>query len=292
MIPTYHCAGFLAETLRSVLAQDPGPEAMQIEVVDDASDQDDPASVVAEIGRGRVGFHRQTANVGHIANFDTCLRRARGEIVHLLHGDDLVQPGFYASLQQGFDAVPDLGAAFCRPTFIDSGGETLSIAPAEAEESGLMADAIPRLAEEQRIMTPTIVVRRAVYEALGGFDRRLVCSEDWEMWVRIAAHYPVWYEPQPLARYRMHDNSNTGRNVRSARDMAYTRRAIEIFQDYLPADSAAKIVAKARACYARTALANAAQLRGQRDWTGAFNQVREAFLLSPKVVLSRLLGVG
>jgi glycosyltransferase involved in cell wall biosynthesis len=290
MIPTYDCAGFLGETLRAVLAQDPGPEAMQIEVVDDASDRDDPAAIVAEVGRGRVGFHRQPKNVGHIANFDTCLRRSRGEIVHLLHGDDLVLPGFYAALQSGFDAVPDLGAAFCRPTYIDSASKRLSVAPAETKDSGLLADAIPRLAEEQRIMTPSIVVRRAVYEALGGFDQRLVCSEDWEMWVRIAARYPIWYEPRSLALYRMHDNSNTGRHVRSAADLAFTRVAIDIFEHYLPADLAPAIVAKARATYARTAFDNSSRLLGQREWIGAFNQFREAMRLSPKVALSRLLG--
>ncbi|HZG65515.1 MAG TPA: glycosyltransferase, partial [Herpetosiphonaceae bacterium] len=54
MIPTYNCARYLRGTLESVLAQDPGPDHMQIEVVDDGS-QDDPAAVVAEVGRGRVG---------------------------------------------------------------------------------------------------------------------------------------------------------------------------------------------------------------------------------------------
>ena len=45
MIPTYNCAKYLRETLASVLAQDPGAEVMQIEVVDDRSTQDDPAAV-------------------------------------------------------------------------------------------------------------------------------------------------------------------------------------------------------------------------------------------------------
>jgi glycosyltransferase involved in cell wall biosynthesis len=35
MIPTYNCANYLRETLASVLAQDPGFEIVQIEVVDD-----------------------------------------------------------------------------------------------------------------------------------------------------------------------------------------------------------------------------------------------------------------
>ena len=35
MIPTYNCANYLRETLASVLAQDPGAEIMQIEVIDD-----------------------------------------------------------------------------------------------------------------------------------------------------------------------------------------------------------------------------------------------------------------
>src|SRR4051812_23283601 len=53
MIPTYDCARFLDQTLRSVLAQDPGPAAMQIEVVDDHSLRDHPAEVVARVGGGR-----------------------------------------------------------------------------------------------------------------------------------------------------------------------------------------------------------------------------------------------
>ena len=42
MIPTYNRATYLERTLASVLAQDPGPQKMQIEVVDDASTSDDP----------------------------------------------------------------------------------------------------------------------------------------------------------------------------------------------------------------------------------------------------------
>lgn len=183
MIPTFNCARFLGRTLESVLIQDPGRGRMQIEVVDDGS-LDDPEKIVREVGGDRVGFTRQQRNLGHIANFHTCLTRAQGEIVHLLHGDDLVRPGFYEALQRGFDENPHVGAAFCRSIYIDDRGHELSIAPEEQPNSGLLSDALVRIATEQRIMTPSIAVRRSTYEQLGGFDKRLECSEDWEMWVR------------------------------------------------------------------------------------------------------------
>jgi glycosyltransferase involved in cell wall biosynthesis len=279
MIPTFNCARYLGETLESVLRQDPGPEQMQIEVVDDHS-SDDPRAVVDELGRDRIGFLRQESNVGTTRNFATALARSRGVIVHLLHGDDCVEPGFYARMQQAFEREPGLGAAFCRHVFIDAQGHRLGVSELEQPVSGILDNALERLASEQRIMTPSIVVRREVYEALGGFDDRLRCSEDWEMWVRIAARYPVWYETEPLAGYRMHIDSNTGRHLRSAEDMSYTRLAIEIFSAYLPPERAATIVRTARETYAFSALGTAKSLLEQRDFAGARSQVLEALRLS------------
>jgi glycosyltransferase involved in cell wall biosynthesis len=255
---------------------------MQIEVVDDASD-DDPEAVVRAVAGDRVAFLRHPRNLGHVANFHACLVRSRGEIVHLLHGDDLVRPGFYTALSRGFEIFPELGAAFCRSVYIDADGAEMGLVPAEQAQAGLLQDALARLASEQRIMTPSIVVRRAVYEALGGFDRRLVCSEDWEMWVRIAARFPIWYEPQPLALYRVHTQSNTGRHVSTADDMAFTRKAIAIFADYLPSDRAGEITSGARRTYAATALEMARRLRGAGDRAGSQAQIREALRLAPSL---------
>jgi glycosyltransferase involved in cell wall biosynthesis len=290
MIPTYHCARYLGETLRSVLAQDPGPDAMQIEVVDDHSTQDDPESVVREVGHGRVGFFRQPANVGITRNFATCLARSRGRLVHLLHGDDMVREGFYASLQRAFDTDPAIGAAFCRPVFINGSGDAIDLAPLEQAHSGRLDDALERLATEQRVMTPSIVVRRDVYETLGGFDDRLRCSEDWEMWVRIASRYPVWYETEPLALYRMHANSNTGRHVRTAEDIRYTRAAIDLFQAHLPPSRAAAIVRTAKRSYALAAIRTARALLAVQDFDAARAQLAEALRLSrsPRVLASLL----
>lgn len=246
MIPTYNCANYLRETLASVLVQDPGPEVMQIEVIDDCSTQDDPAAVVAELGRGRVKFFQQSKNVGQIKNFQTCLERSQGKLIHLLHGDDCVLNGFYRKLQRGFDEKPEIGAAFCRHIFTDELGHWQAISWLEQPESGLLQNWLERIAIEQRIQTPSIVVRREVYEKLGTFDSRLSWTEDWEMWVRIAAHYKFWYEVEPLALYRMHSNSSSQRHISAGQNIQDLQRAIKIFQSYLPPATASGLVNKAK----------------------------------------------
>jgi hypothetical protein len=286
MIPTYNCAAYLRETLTSVLLQDPGPDMMQIEVVDDHSTKDEPEAVVAEVGHGRVAFYRQSQNVGHTENFATCLRRSRGKLIHLLHGDDCVRDGFYRTMQQAFARQPAIGAAFCRQIFMDENGHWQGISPLEQQTSGVFENWLERLAVEQRIMTPSIVVRREVYEAMGGFDARLVCSEDWEMWVRIAARYPIWYEVEPLALYRMHFDSNTGRHIGTGEDISYTCQAIDIFTQYLPDELAERVSRTAKETYALSALDMAYTMLARGDRRAVTAQIRAALncSLSLKVV--------
>jgi glycosyltransferase involved in cell wall biosynthesis len=160
MIPTYNCAHFLRQTLATVLAQDPRPEIMQIEVVDDCSTQDDPAAVIDELGHGRVLFYRQPQNVGHTRNFDTCLKRSRGRLIHLLHGDDYVREGFYRKMQRAFEEHPEIGAAFCRFISMDEHGHWQLIWPLEQLKSEVLNNWLERIAVGQRLQPPSMVVRR------------------------------------------------------------------------------------------------------------------------------------
>jgi glycosyltransferase involved in cell wall biosynthesis len=279
MIPTYNCAGYLEAALRSVLAQDPGLEAMQIEVVDDHSTADDPEEVVARLGGGRVDFHRQPKNVGVVGNLNTCLQQSRGELVHLLHGDDYVLEGFYRTVDKDLREHPEAGAAYCRHLYVDERGRRLDAAPLEPASSRILTEGARFLAAEQRIMTPCIVVRRSVYEELGGFDDRLACAEDWEMWVRVATRFPVYYEERQLACYRLHGSSNTGRNLRDGRNLDYTRLAIELFASYFEPAERRALKRAAFSRYATSGLETARSLQSQGDAAAARAQLRVVWRL-------------
>jgi len=279
MIPTYNCARYLGQTLASVLAQDPGPNDMQIEVIDDHSTRDDPEAVAREVGRGRVSFYQQPQNVGHVRNFETCLQRARGHLIHQLHGDDYVREGFYQRLGAAFAARPEIGAAYCRQIITDEDDHWRFISGLERQTSGLIDDWITCLIVRPQIQTPAVVVRRSVYEALGGFDRRLLYNEDIEMWARIAAHDPVWYEVQPLAVYRLHSTSNSARYLQSGEAIQDRRRCLAVLAPLLPA---ARFDEIRRAAFEHTSLWSitaARECASRGDFVAAWTILRQAWRL-------------
>ena len=277
MVPTYNSSPYLRAALLSVLDQDPGREAMQIEVVDDCSQHDDPRAVVNELGSDRVQFFAQPRNVGHTRNFNTCLARATGHLVHLLHGDDMVLPGFYNTMGETFAANPEIVAAFCRHQVIDEDGRVLNVARPESVSAGVIPDWFEQIAVGQRLQPPAIVVRRSAYEAVGGFDQRIAAyGEDWEMWTRLAAYGPVWYEPTPLACYRVHTNSISSRTLRTGENMHDIRMVIEMIRDLLPEADADRLTARSQENNALGALRRGLRLFDAGDHTAAFAQFREA----------------
>ena len=285
MIPTYNCANYLRETLISVLEQAPSSDVMQIEVIDDHSTEDDPEAVVNELGKGRVIFYKQPHNVGYIKNFETCLQRSRGKIIHLLHGDDLVMYGFYSKLQEAFIKHPELGAAVSRHIFVDENGNWKFISPLEEQVSQVYSDWVQQIAASHRIQFPSIVVKRDVYEKLGGFDNRLGGNcEDWEMWARIAANYPIWYETEPLAMYRQaQGQSLTSRSIRTGQNIKDYITAINIIEEYVPHDRVQSFTKTARKRCALALIEISKPLLRSGDFGTAWLQMKSILQFSSSV---------
>ncbi|WP_052001783.1 glycosyltransferase [Lyngbya aestuarii] len=276
MIPTYNGAKYLANTLNSLLSQAPNPEEMQIEVVDDCSPDQDIETLVKEIGGERISFYRQPRNLGLIGNWNDCIQRAKGEWVHILHQDDLILPEFYKKLRALIEQEAQASAAFCRHYYIDAEGKQHSISSLEQEKPGIIPNWIERISIMQRIQCPAIVVKRSVYETLGGFCLEAGSAADWEMWKRIAVNYSVVYEPQPLACYRLHSSSESSRLIKVGANITDILKAIEISQSYLPPDKVEILSNKAREHYAFYAVNTAKQMFGLKEEKIAIAQIQAA----------------
>ncbi len=280
MIPTYNPrADYLEETLRSVLQQDPGPDEMQIEVVDDCSDDNTAFEVTRRVGGGRVAFHRESENRGLANAWNRCIERARGHWVHILHQDDIVLPGFYDRMRKGAEQS-HAGAIFCRHAIANSKGHWIRLSELHLESAGLLDDWHAKITAEQLIQCAAIAVRRRVYEQLGGFLPHLHFVADWEMWQRIASQFPFCFEPSILACYRVHANSATSRLRLDAADVRDVREMIDLTMTYHSAARGRVLANKARSWYAQAAIFHARELLVQFGFTSAWRQIVEALRLS------------
>ena len=277
VIPTFEPESFLTDAVRSVLAQDPGREEMQIAIVDDGSKQRRAADFVASVAPlGRIEIHENTENVGLAGNWNRAITIARGDFIHILHQDDVVQPGFYDRLVTGLASSAAIGMAFSRHAYVDEHGNVERISHRERWQPGILSQWLDRIAESQRIQCPAAIVKRETYERLGNFRSDLRYALDWEMWVRIAAHYGVWYEPRVLASYRRHQSAETARLEAAGQINIDLMNAIEVLGTHLPEADRAVLKCRAYRRLARSQLRRAAKLLNSNLPQHAYDQLRSA----------------
>ena len=291
MIPTYNRVRFLPTTLQSVLGQDPGADRMQIEVVDNSS-TGEVRDLVGRLGASRVQLHSVAERMSVTDAMNLCVERAAGQWVHILHDDDYVRPGFYERVAAAFVDRPDLGAVLCRFEFVDANNQPFKLSALEQDQAGVLTGWLDRIAVSCRVQFPAIVVSRAAYSAVGAFDSRLEHSADWDMWRRIAVHFPVGYLPDVLASYRVHSRSDTTRLMRTGANVVDVRKSIHMSKAYLPQADWPRLRRQALRTCARDAANNADQLLKEGDRAAAWAQIREGWKTDPSAwYLLKLLQV-
>lgn len=235
MIPSYNCSKYLKATIESVLVQVGDRDDTQITVVDDFSTDDDIEALVTNIGKGRVSLFKQTQNVGSLRNFETCINISKGKLIHILHGDDMVKPGFYQEVEKLFNDFPTIGAAFTGILAIDQNNTVIDEFKKPRDTPGIVEDLLFKIAQRQFLQTCGVVVKRSVYEELGGFYL-VHYGEDWEMWARIASKFQVASSPKNLALYRVHNNNISTRYIATGQNIRDIKTVINTIQHYLPAE--------------------------------------------------------
>lgn len=187
------------ETIKSALAQDYGHT--EIIVVDDGSPTD-TAETISEFGSQVRLLVQENAGPGAARNYGA--RESRGEFIAFLDHDDLWAPRKISEQLAAFTRNPDCGLAYCYPVLMDERGVEIPNEPPAAFPSGnVFEDFIKR----NRITTySATMVRRSAFFAVGGIDDSLdlLTCDDYDLWLRLAAHFQVEFIAGPLVFYRIH----------------------------------------------------------------------------------------
>ena len=272
MIPVYQPnVDFLRQAVASILDA-AGQEAMQIALVQDQSRRPvDPAlKVLFEEFRDRgIEVHEPIGPLGIGANWNRCIDLARGEVVHILHQDDRVRPGFYEAHEMALRSSGKIGASFTQHAFITRDGKFLHDGHLRRERAGILDDWYEHIVANLAIQCPSIVVRRSVYEALGGFDTTYRFCLDRAMWQRIAASFPIWFEPRSLAEYRVHGGSESARLADSLTPWREVRRCLADGLQLVSPSARSMVARSAHFHLARLALTEIREAVDRRRWRAA-----------------------
>jgi len=268
-IPTYNCAIYLKDTILSILQQrDFDLNLLDIEVIDDCSTNDNPEEIVKEYGQGKVKFFRQPKNVGAIANFNTCIQRAKCEWVHILHGDDIINNDFYLKYLACINKNSSVSFIASRVNFIDVNSNVIW----EQSSFKLPVDRpfkTDLLINGNVFATPSVMVKKSAYEELGLFKQFLNHTADWEMWSRIVFFKDAYLINEILCSWRDFQDSDTKKVRKNGNEIKDHYNAIlEIYSTYKIPKISYKISIDIgiRNCY---------YFIQQRDFTSFFNNYIE-----------------
>jgi len=203
---SYNHGDFIADAINSVLAQDyPNIELI---VIDDGS-TDGAAEIIRQICEEQnIKYILNEKNLGNCIAFNKAYSQSSGEFVIDFAADDVLLPervGIGVRDLQG--KGDDFSVHYSDAMIIDEKGKDLgihskitkSIEPNEVMPEGeIFSEVLARYF----ICPPTLMAKRNVFEALGGYDESL-SFEDFDFIIRSARDFKYCYSSDVLVKRRI-----------------------------------------------------------------------------------------
>jgi glycosyltransferase involved in cell wall biosynthesis len=221
-IPTYNQADFLRACLRSALTQ----TCDDYEVVLSVNHcTDHTEAVVAEFaGDPRLRVIRPERFLSAGENFRFVLAAARGTFINFLSSDDQLYPDFLAAQLPTLERNERLAFSFTAGELVDQHGALLQInRPLGGSYVRSGRSELPRYIHRLRATGTALLIRRAMYEAIGGLTTQIV---DWEVCIKLLCAGDVAYCDRVLSRVTIWSNAE-----RLARRVELIREIGEFFDD-------------------------------------------------------------
>jgi len=299
VMPTRDCLSYLPAALGSVALQNRSD--IEVIVADDGSSdgtRDWLAARRANLPSLRV---IETGGVGPAGARNAAIAASEARYIAFLDADDVWWPDKLGLQLAWHEAHPETGFSFTDYLHVNPDGRQLGTCFAFwssplAHHAGRGFSALPdaelSLLATNVVGTSTVVARRAALEEVGGF-RSLVSAEDWDLWLRLAARWPVGFSAAITASYLMRPGSETAKGWQrlnamrkilaryEGRTAEAARRAVKIARSRLAAAEAELARAEGRAWRAiRSGAAAAVWQPSLRAWRNLAADCRR--VLSPQ----------
>jgi glycosyltransferase involved in cell wall biosynthesis len=208
----YNHEKFVAEAIDSILQQDyPNIELI---VMDDCS-PDKSAEIIKEICEANgIKYIINKENIGNCAAFNRAYTQSNGDFIIDFSADDILLPNRVSvgvrELEQNGN---EYGVHYSDGMMIEENGNyqglhSSLIKTIEPDEIMPEGNIFSEVLARYFICPPTLMARRSVFEAIGGYDESL-SFEDFDFIVRSARKFNYCYSPEVLVKRRIVKHSKS-----------------------------------------------------------------------------------
>lgn len=202
---------YLRECVDSILSQT--FRDFEFIIIDDGS-ADGTAAILESFAQNdaRVRVYHQE-NRGHAESLNRGCGLARGKYIARMDADDIALSDRLRrqiDFLENHDEVGVLSGAF---EFIDPNGKTLQTQQLPVTDDEIRSRL--RLRNGLPLLHPGIVMRREVFQAVGGYRRAFEDAEDYDLWVRMGKECQFSNLEAVLLRYRLHPDQVSCRKLRT-----------------------------------------------------------------------------
>jgi glycosyltransferase involved in cell wall biosynthesis len=208
IIPTFNRERLLRETIDSVRAQT--FKDFEIIVVNDGSS--DGTAGWLDSQSDLIAIHQTNSGIATSRNNGAA--RARGKWLAFVDHDDLWAPERLQVQCRFVRTRPEMGLVAVRHVRLGSRYSKPRAA------SWIHGDLLVKVFSESFIHTSSVMIRADAFRAIGGFPTRYRFADEFDVWLKIAAAYPIAYYSEPLVFIRFYE-ANTSHNRVGVRTDTY-----------------------------------------------------------------------
>jgi hypothetical protein len=207
VMSVYNGQAFLSEAVESILGQT--LRNFEFLIVDDGS-ADGTAEILAGYAsrdpRMRVLRHE---NKGRAVSLNIGISLAIGEYIARMDADDVAMPYRLKEQLEFMELHPDVGLLGGAVELINTTGQTIKTARPPLEDSEIKS----LMLRFNPIFHPSVVMRKRVALAAGGFRKALLDADDYDLWLRMGERTRLANLGKPILKYRIHSGQVTIQNL-------------------------------------------------------------------------------
>lgn len=197
IMPVYNTEKYLSAAIKSVIDQT--YVNWELIIVNDES-PGDTRHVVKMFTDSRIKYIEQS-NSGPAATRNTGMYSSNGDFIAFLDSDDIWHNNKLEKQISIFTHKPDIGVVYSQRETIDEDGNTIT-GYLPKLYNGMVLN---KLWVDNFVCNSSAIISRKIFNKIGGMNKNLRMSEDWEYWLRIACYFKFDYVDEPLVKYRVHD---------------------------------------------------------------------------------------